>query len=126
MSTMAKKVVQITIIPTLADSETLMIRDAMQHVLDFFELLHDENNEHLAWELTGANFSSPFVVEGRPVNTQTGAEAYAMVKHALQGIADIMGDISSEQHQLINLYVKKLRRLQGCLFAIYSGFTNFV
>ena len=91
MSTMAKKVVQITIIPTLADSETLMIRDAMQHVLDFFELLHDENNECIAWELTGANFSSPFVVESRPVNTQTGVEAYVMVKPALQGIADIMG-----------------------------------
>ena len=57
-----------------------------------------------------------------------------MVKPALQGVADIMGDISSEQHQSINLSVKKTekitrllkRNLMGIEKTIYDFGCNIV
>lgn len=96
-----------------------MIRDAMHQVWDFFELLHDESDERLAWELTDAKFNSPFVVEGKAVNTRTGRDAYEAIEPMIRDVAGIIGNISSEQPA--NISPKKRKKITRLLERNING-----
>jgi hypothetical protein len=58
----------------------LSVQDALQQALDFFNLLTDEANADVVWNLTLASTNSPFTCEGEPVNLRTMAGAHAMVE----------------------------------------------
>lgn len=60
--------------------EILSIPDAMQQVLDFFDLLTDQADANVVWRLTSASIGSPFVVEGIPFDLRTNAAAYSAVE----------------------------------------------
>lgn len=74
--------------------DILDVRDAMQQVLDFFDLLTDEGEENVVWNLASASTNSPFTVEGEPVDLRTKAAAtfavaprIAAVEAGLQRVA---------------------------------------
>ena len=74
------KPLRITVEPSATHPDVLNIRDAMQHVLDFFEILTDHDNVNVVWNLTAASINSPFVVEGAPVDLRTKAAAFSAVE----------------------------------------------
>ena len=74
------KPLRVTVEPSAKHPEVLDVRDAMQQVLDFFDLMTDGANENVVWNLTFASTNSPFVAEGQPVDLRTNAGAYAAVE----------------------------------------------
>ena len=88
------KPLRITVEPSASHPDVLDVRDAMQQVLDFFDLLTDRTNRDVVWNLTFASTNSPFVAEGQPVDLRTNAGAYSaiaqhisMVERAFQRMA---------------------------------------
>ena len=75
------KPLRIAVEPSAKHPEILSIHDAMQQVLDFFELLTDQANANVVWRLTSASIGSPFVVEGTPFDLRTNAAAYSAVEN---------------------------------------------
>jgi hypothetical protein len=51
----------------------------MQQVMDYFDLLTDQETSHVVWNLTFASTNSPFTAEGTPVDLRTNAPAYGLV-----------------------------------------------
>lgn len=51
----------------------------MQQVLDYFDLLTDQEASHVVWNLTFASTNSPFTAEGTPVDLRTNAPAFGQV-----------------------------------------------
>ena len=74
------KPLRITVEPSAKHPDVLSIHDAMQQVLDFFDLLTDQDNANIVWNLTFASIRSPFVVEGAPVDLRTNAAAFTAVE----------------------------------------------
>ena len=74
------KTPRITIEPSPELPEVLDVRDAMNQVLDFFEILTDPGNSNIVWNLTFATTNSPFTVEGSPIDLRTEASAYSSVE----------------------------------------------
>lgn len=60
--------------------EILDIRDAMQQVMDYFDLLTDQGQSNVVWNLVFASTNSPFTAEGAPVDLRTNAPAYGQVR----------------------------------------------
>lgn len=71
---------RITVEPSAKHPDVLSIHDAMQQVLDFFDLLTDQDNANVVWNLTFASIQSPFVVEGAPVDLRTNTAAFSAVE----------------------------------------------
>ena len=76
---MARRV-RITVEPSEDHPDVLSVQDALQQALDFFDLLTDEANLDVVWNLTLASTNSPFTCEGEPVNRKTMAGAHAIVE----------------------------------------------
>ena len=68
---------RITVEPSAKYPDVLDVRDAMQQVMDFFDLLRGDSN--VVWNLTFASANSPFTAEGAPVDLRTNAAAYGLV-----------------------------------------------
>lgn len=60
--------------------DILDIRDAMQQVMDYFDLLTDREQSDIVWNLVFASTNSPFTAEGAPVDLRTNASAYGQVR----------------------------------------------
>lgn len=56
------------------------IRDAMQQVMDYFDLLTDRGQSEIVWNLVFASTNSPFTAEGAPIDLRTNAPAYGEVR----------------------------------------------
>lgn len=66
-----KERVKITITPSVSDSNLLTVDDAMQQVLDYFDLLRAADKslgdkETIVWRLKSVTTNSPFTVEALP------------------------------------------------------------
>ena len=66
-----KERVKITITPSISDSNLLTVEDAMQQVLDYFDLLRAadkslDDKESIVWRLKSVTTNSPFTVEAEP------------------------------------------------------------
>ncbi len=59
--------------------EVLDVRDAMQQVMDFFDLLTDQEDGDVVWRLISASAKSPLTVECAPYNMKTNASAFSQV-----------------------------------------------
>lgn len=70
---------KITVEPSAQHPGILEVRDAMQQVIDFFDLLTDEGQSNVVWNLTFASTNSPFTAEGSPVDLRTHAGAYSLI-----------------------------------------------
>lgn len=70
---------KITVEPSEDHPGILNIRDAMQQVLDYFELLTEHEASSVVWNLTFASTNSPFTAEGTPVDLRTNAPAFGLV-----------------------------------------------
>lgn len=58
----------------------------MQQVMDFFDILTDESNHHVVWNLASATTNSPLTVEGEPVDLRTHAGAFAQVQARIDAV----------------------------------------
>ena len=58
----------------------------MQQVMDFFDLLTDQNNSSVVWNLTFASTNSPFTAEGVPVDLRTQAGAFGLISPHLEAV----------------------------------------
>lgn len=61
--------------------DILDIRDAMQQVMDYFDLLTDRGQSDIVWNLVFASTNSPFTAEGAPVDLRTNASAYGQIRN---------------------------------------------
>ena len=87
----------------------------MQQVWDFFELLSDEDQQHVHWILENATFSSPFVISAKPIDTQTKELAYDVIDPIVEDIASTLTKLSSLQSRPDNLSDKKQERIRRLL-----------
>jgi len=74
------RIVQITIEASPEHPEILTVQDALQQVLDFFNLLTDDSDPNVEWKLTLASTNSPLTVQGEPVDMRTYAGAFGAVE----------------------------------------------
>jgi hypothetical protein len=70
---------KITVVASAEHPEVLDVRDAMRQVLDYFDLLTDQGQPTVVWNLTFASTNSPFTAEGTPVDLRTKAAAYGLI-----------------------------------------------
>jgi hypothetical protein len=71
--------------------DVLDIRDAMQQVLDFFDLLTaDEDKDSLVWNLTLATTNSPFHAEAEAVSTSPGVDVRAVAATRINEASEYM------------------------------------
>ncbi len=75
---------KITVTPSIEHPDILDVRDAMQQVIDYFDLLTDQENKFVVWNLTFASTNSPFTAEGAPVDLRTNATAYGLVMNHVE------------------------------------------
>ncbi|MFG5380108.1 hypothetical protein [Yoonia sp. R2-816] len=71
---------KITVEASPEHPDILDIRDAMQQVMDYFDLLTDRGQSDVVWNLVFASTNSPFTAEGAPVDLRTNAPAYGQVR----------------------------------------------
>ncbi len=77
---------KITVQASADHPEVLDIRDAMQQVVDYFDLLTDQGQSDIVWNLVFASTYSPFTAEGEPVDLRTNAPAYGQVRDHVEVI----------------------------------------
>lgn len=79
---MAKKI-SITIEASEEHPDVLTVQDALQQAIDHFEMLTDDSNKNVVWNLTLASTNSPFTCEGEPIDLRTMAGAHAVVQERI-------------------------------------------
>jgi len=78
---------KITVQASADHPEVLNIKDAMQQVMDYFDLLTDQGQSSIVWKLVFAGTNSPFTAEGEPVDLRTNAPAYGQIRNHVEMIA---------------------------------------
>lgn len=78
--------IRITVEPSAKHPDVLEVRDAMQQVMDFFDLLTDQGNANVVWNLISASTNSPFTAEGVPIDLRTKAAAYGLITAHMERI----------------------------------------
>lgn len=101
--------------------DILDIRDAMQQVMDYFDLLTDRGQSDIVWNLVFASANSPFTAEGAPVDLRTNAPAYGQVRNHVavieRGLARLQegrpldADFPAEKREIAKRILK--RNLNG-------------
>ncbi|QBK31761.1 hypothetical protein [Roseitalea porphyridii] len=101
--------------------DVLDVRDAMQQVMDYFDLLTDRGQSDVVWNLVSASTNSPFTAEGVPVDLRTNAPAYGQVQEYVavieRGFARLKGgepldvDFPAEKREVAKRILK--RNLNG-------------
>lgn len=86
---------KITVEASSEHPEILDIRDAMQQVMDYFDLLTDRGQSDVVWNLVFASTNSPFTAEATPVDLRTNAPAFGQVR---DHVALIERGLSRLQH----------------------------
>ncbi|MBV8895031.1 MAG: hypothetical protein JO051_00860 [Acidobacteriaceae bacterium] len=71
--------------------DILDIRDAMQQVLDFFDLLTSEEDRNtLAWNMTLASTNSPFTAQAEAVSVRPGIDVRAVATARIGEVSEYM------------------------------------
>lgn len=112
---------KITVEASQDHPDILDVRDAMRQVLDYFDLLTDQGQPNVVWNLTFASTNSPFTAEGTPVDLRTRAAAYGLmspfvdrVERGLRRMADgeqVDADFPAEKMEAAQRLLK--RNLNG-------------
>lgn len=85
---------KITVQASADRPDVLDIRDAMQQVLDFFDLLTaDEDKESLVWKLTLATTNSPFRAEAEAVSVRAGVDIRAIAAARINEASEFMSTL---------------------------------
>ena len=88
--------VTVTIQASAEHPDVLDIRDAMQQVLDFFELLSgDDDKDTLAWNITYAGTNSPFTAVAEAVSVRPDVDVRPMANIRISETAFYLSDLSS-------------------------------
>lgn len=87
------KPLQIKVEPSLKHPDILNILHAMDHARDFFDLLTDDANSNIVWNLKSASRHSPFEITGVPVDLRTHAMAYSTVENHVRVIERAFANI---------------------------------
>ena len=66
-------ILKITVSAPKNHPNILDIREAMRQVLEYFDLMTDQGNNNVVWNLTSARTSSPLTVTGETVDLRTSA-----------------------------------------------------
>jgi hypothetical protein len=83
---------KITVQAAAGRPDVLDIRDAMQQVFDFFDLLTaDEDKDSLVWNLTLATTNSPFSAEAEAVSIIAGVDVRAVAAARISEASEFMG-----------------------------------
>ena len=77
---------KIVIEPSADHPDVLHIKDAMQQVIDYFDLLTDQSQSNVVWNLERASTDSPFTAVGAPIDLRTDAKAYGLVANHVSRI----------------------------------------
>ena len=77
---------KIVIEPSADHPDVLHIKDAMQQVIDYFDLLTDQSQSNVVWNLERASTDSPFTAVGAPIDRRTDAKAYGLVANHVSRI----------------------------------------
>jgi hypothetical protein len=81
--------------------DVLDIRDAMQQVLDFFDLLTaDEDKDNLLWNLTLATTNSPFHAEAEAVSATPGVDVRAVATTRINEASEFMAALGRGENPL--------------------------
>ena len=73
------KALKITVSASRDHLDVLDVRDAMQQVQDYFDLMTDSNLRDVVWKLVSASAASPLTVEGVPVDLRTNVSATGLI-----------------------------------------------
>lgn len=72
---------KITVVASSDHPDSLDVRDAMQQVRDYFDLMTDDGCEAAVfWKLTSVSMQSPLTVIGEPIDMRTNAGAYGLIR----------------------------------------------
>jgi hypothetical protein len=86
--------ITITIHPSEAGADTLTVSDAMQQVLDAFELLSKAearrhgSNDHVVWKLESASTNSPLTIEATAVSSDPEGDVHVEARQAKASFHD--------------------------------------
>lgn len=116
-----RKPVQISITPSESGIGKLIIQEAMEQVWDFFDLLSDENSQHVQWVLEDVSLNSPLVIVAKPIDIQTNRLAYDVVAPIVEDVARLIENISSSQPCKVNLSDKKRKKFTQLLERNING-----
>ena len=104
--------------------EILDIKDAMQQVMDYFDLLADQGQSDVVWNLVFASTNSPFTAEAIPVDLRTNAPAYdqvrdyvAVIERGLSRLQDgnpLDADFPAEKREVAKRFFKRNLNGIGC------------
>ncbi|RWN47378.1 MAG: hypothetical protein EOS03_13610 [Mesorhizobium sp.] len=87
--------VSITVEPSAEHPNILDVKDAMQQVLDFFDLISsDEDKATYVWNLTFAGTNSPFRAEAEAVSLDPAVNVSAIAQTRLQEASAFLDDVS--------------------------------
>ena len=98
---------KITVEPSADHPNMLDIRDAMEQVLDFFDLLTEEGDSDIVWNLVRASANSPFVAEGVPMDLRTKAPAFGRVENHLARIDRGLGRMQAGEPLDVDFPIEK-------------------
>ena len=88
---------KITIEPSTDHPEILDVIDAMQQVMDYFDLLTDKSAPNVVWNLVFASANSSFTAEGSPVDIRTNAPAFGQVRDCIAAIERGLAKVQAGQ-----------------------------
>ncbi len=77
---------KIVVEPSADHPGILDVKDAMQQVMDYFDLLTDQSQSHVVWNLEFASTNSPFTAVGAPVDLRTNAKAFGLMANYVSRI----------------------------------------
>ena len=126
-----KQKIRITVVPPDAHPDVLSVQDALQQAIDFFNVLTDDSDRNVVWNLTLASTNSPFTCEGEPIDLRTMATAYGamadridIVEQNFRRIAD--GDDFDERFPKDKLETARnlLKRTTNGVGGIRARFAN--
>lgn len=87
--------VSITVEPSAEHPNVLDVKDAMQQVLDFFELISaDEDKARYVWNLTFAGTNSPFRADAEAVSLDPTVNISAIAQSRVQEAAAFLDEVS--------------------------------
>ena len=118
----------ITVDASKEHPEILDIQDAMQQVIDYFDLITDDTQQHVIWKLSSARTMSPFTVTGEPVDLRTKAGGYGLIQdhvtkireglQRLQAGEDVGPDFPEEKRNVaVNLLMRNVNGIGTTLLS---------
>ncbi len=100
----------------------------MQQVIDYFDLITDDTQQHVIWKLSSARTMSPFTVTGEPVDLRTKAGGYGLIQdhvtkiraglQRLQAGEDVGPDFPEEKRNVaVNLLMRNVNGIGTTLLS---------